>query len=248
MRIRILAAAAVLCLFALSPPGCESSESVRAAREVAVAEKAALDESAAKATAAIERMNLTLSDLQAEKKRLSELAATLDPGSVERTATEKTIANLVERLGVLDKSLGEANAAVELAKTTSAELGRRVETADRILAGTAPGTPNAGTDLGTLLGMFIPGAATMAPVIGGLVYRGARLARAKKTLQGEVSKKTTALDRIVASIDALAEIAPEVKSALSKHASVIDTIQTPIGKIEVDGAQSRNATPLATAA
>ncbi len=250
MKIRTIVLASCLCLASLVAfsPGCESTDSVRAEREKVVQQKTEIDAAVDRANANVSGMQKTIDELRAERERLVATVENLEAGSAERAAVEKSIAAASTSMVEISKRIEDAFGKIDQATAISNELGTRIATADKIIESSAPGTPNPGSDVGSLLGMFIPGAATMAPIIGGLVWRGVRLTRAKLALQGEVSKKTTALDRVVASIDALAEIAPEVRSAISKHSTVLDTIQTPIGKIEVDAAQTRNSTPLATAA
>jgi small-conductance mechanosensitive channel len=246
MKIRTTIVAACLLSFSLVAfsPGCESTDSVRAEREKVVQQKSEIDAAVERANANVAEMKKTIDDLRVERERLSSTLANLQAGSDERSSVETSIAAASKSMVEISKRIEEALGKIDQATAVSKELGNRVASADKILEASAPGTPNPGSDVGSVLGMLIPGAATMAPIIGGLVWRGVSLTRAKLALQGEVSKKTTAIDRIVASIDALAEIAPEVRSAISKHSTILDTIQTPIGKIEVDAAQTRNSTPI----
>jgi DNA repair exonuclease SbcCD ATPase subunit len=246
MKIRTTSLVAVLCLAPIIAfsPGCESTESVRQQRERVVEQKTEIDAAVKRANANVASMQKTIDDLRSDRERLVATVAQLEAGSAERAAVETAIAAASSSMVEISKRIEDAFAKIDRATAISSELGKRIATADKIIETSAPGTPNPGSDVGSLIGMVIPGAATLAPIIGGLVWRGARLARAKMELEGEVTKKTVAIDRIVASIDALAEIAPEVRTAISKHSAVIDTIQTPIGKIEVDAAQSRNSTPV----
>ena len=247
MKIRTMIVASLLCLVSLVAfsPGCESSGTVAEKRAEVAKQKTEIDSAIDAAKKNVNGMQKTIDELRAERERLVAEVENLQAGSAERAAVEKSIAAASTSMVEISKRIEDAFGKIDQATAISKELGNRIATADKIIESTTPGTPNPGTDVGSLLGMFIPGAATMAPIVGGLIWRGVRLTRAKLALQGEVSKKTTALDRVVASIDALAEIAPEVRSAISKHSTVLDTIQTPIGKIEVDAAQTRNSTPLA---
>ena len=247
IRMSVLASCLLLLSLVAFSPGCESTETVKAEREKVVQQKSAIDVALERANANVAGMQKTIDDLRAERERLVASVENLEAGSAERAAVEKSIAAASTSMVEISKKIEDAFGKIDQATATSKELGTRIADADKILDSAKPGAPNPGSDVGSLLGMLIPGAATMAPVIGGLVWRGVRLTRAKLALQGDLSKKTTALDRVVASIDALAEIAPEVKTAISKHSTVLDTIQTPIGKIEVDAAQTRNSTPLAAA-
>lgn len=242
----LLLSAILATIFLATAPGCASSEEVQAQRAQAQREKDELDAKAQEADLSVQRMTETLESLRAEKDRLAALADRLEAGSAERTAVETTVSQVVSRLTSLDAAIAEASAASAAARETSNSIADRISRSDEILAGTAPGERNPGSDVGALIGTFVPGAAALAPIVGGLVWRGVRLAKAKSALEGTVTTKSVAIERIVASIEALAEIAPEVRAAIDKNAHVLDAIQTPVGKIEVDLAQAKNAKPVLT--
>lgn len=208
-------------LLAVSLAGCETTESIEARRREVAREKEVIDST-------VRRTDEAVADLVAEKNRLAALADRLDPTSPDRAAVEGTIRETTARIADL-------RAAIDDARARSTELGDVLARTDEILA-----APNHGAEIGGLVGMIFPGAATLAPVLAGIAYRASRLARAKSVLEREVSTKTVAIDRIVASIDALATISPAVREAIATNSRVLDTIQTPVGKSAVDEAQTRN--------
>lgn len=233
--VSILAACATLALFASVPPGCESDSSVAAEREAAVRERQRLDDGAAAALNAAETAAAKKAELERQRAELDALAKSLEVGSEARTSTEKAVASMTERIGAIANTIGEANAAASEARARSDELRSRIEKADAILAD--PG--GQGEQLGGVLGELIPGAAVIAPILGGMAWRMFRLSRAKDVLAKSDSTKTTAIERIVASIDTLAKVAPEVREAIRRHKEAIDAVQGPVGKLAVDVAQTK---------
>jgi len=233
----LLLSAMVAAMFLATAPGCASSAEVQAERARAIAEKEDLEQKTKDAEASVATMKTSVDELRAEKDRLAGIAKQLEAGSPGRIEVETTVAQVVSRLTSLDSAIAEATAASAAAKETAKKIGDRIAQADTILAD--PGEKNPGADIGSLIGLLIPGAAALAPVVGGLLWRGSRLTKAKTVLEGTVKTKSTALERIVASIEVLADVAPEVRTAIQKNAHVIDAIQTPLGKMEVDRAQAR---------
>lgn len=222
--------------------GCETTETVETRRREVEREKKSLDSTVDRTESAIGRMNDAIRELSSERDRLAALAGRLDPSSPDRAPVEATIAETSARLAALRAAVDDAETTAADARAKSDDLADVIRRTDEILA--SANGPNAGTEIGSLVGMFFPGAATLAPFLAGAAYRASRLARAKSVLEREVDKKTVAIDRIVASIDALATISPAVRDAMSANARVLDTIQTPVGKTAVDEAQVRNVKPI----
>jgi hypothetical protein len=236
--VKRLAVAAVLSVSLLALAGCETAETIETRRREVEREKKILDATVARTESAIGRMDDAVADLSAERDRLAALAARLDPSSPDRVAIEGTISETSSRIASIRTSIDDAERTADDARARSDELADALRRTDEILA--SANGPNAGTEIGSVIGMIFPGAATLAPFLAGAAYRASRLARAKSVLEREVDKKTVAIDRIVASIDALATISPAVRDAMTTNARVIDTIQTPVGKTAVDEAQVRN--------
>ena len=246
MKIRTMIVASLLCLVSLVAfsPGCESSGTVAEKRAEVAKQKTEIDSAIDAAKKNVDGMQKTIDELRAERERLVAEVENLQAGSAERAAVEKSIAAASTSMVEISKKIEDAFGKIDQATATSKELGTRIAKADKILTD-AESPSNSGAQIGTAVGTFVPGFGASLPILLGLGWKMLANGRAAAALRGEVSTKTTALDRVVASIDALAEIAPEVKTAIAKHSSVLDTIQTPIGKIEVDRAQTRNSTPLA---
>lgn len=242
MRFRPSVFAAVAAVLLAYPTGCGSQYEVQAAREEAGARKADAELIAEKLDATVAKMLSTLESLSTEKEKLIGIAARFEAGTAERLAVDKAIAAVSARLAELDRLIADASTASTEARRTAEAIAKRIEEADRIVAASGPGR-NPGTEVGELIGAFIPGAAALSPILAGLFYRGFKLKKAKNVLEGALNTKSVAVDRIVASIDALAEIAPEVREAIRRNAKVLDVIQTPTGKVEVDKAQARNFSP-----
>ena len=243
IRPKILACLFLLAVSISFVPGCESTESVQAERQRVVEKKTEVDDAIVRGNENLDELKATIDALRADRERLVQTVATLQAGSAERASAETAIAAATASMVEVSKRIEDSTKKIDEAKSISNDLASRIASADKIIASTEPGAPNPGSELGGILGVLIPGAAALSPVVGGLIWRGINLARANSTLKGDVSKRTVAIERIVASIDALAKIAPEVRIAIQKNAEVIDAIQTPIGKMEVDRAQAKNVVP-----
>lgn len=226
-------------------PGCVSDEEYSSAREREVEKKTALEDQAKKSEEAIARLNATISALEAKKAELETKVEALAEGSKEREQAEAILADFGKKIRELDDPIREATAAATEARATAKAIGENVAKADGIKAD-ASKEANPGTAVGGLVGALIPGAATIAPLLLGSLWKNLRDSQAKRALATDNARKTTAIDRIVASIEAVSKISGTFKSELERNAPLLDVVQTPIGKAEVDRAQAgMTASPIA---
>lgn len=238
----LFACLVLVAFLGVGPPGCATEDEVQRERAIAVEKKADLDAAKDRADAEADALDPRLDSLHDERERVEGELAAIPIGTPARSAAEAALASVVDRIGKIEATLVEARRLAGEADRASADLGRRIAEADAVLAAGVE-ADNPGTVIGSIAGSLIPGAAVLAPFLGGLIYRGARLAKAKAILTREVGAKTTAIEKIVGSIDVLAKIAPEVKAAITRNAETIDAIQTPAVKAEVDAAQIRFNAP-----
>lgn len=256
--VRVLLVAFVLSLAVLSVPACETREATADLRDAAIAERDKIDKSKTDLeakTADVDRSAAALREriatLEAERDALSENLEDATADAALAAAREDVLRRIAESrtsLAATDKFLSDARSSIAAANAKSAELASEIAAADKALAETEDGKTNPGTTIGTILATFWPGFASAAPLVLGAGWRSLRLSGVNKKLRTSLDVKTSAQDRIVASIEVLAKIAPEVAAAIDKHARVIDEIQGPAGKTAVDESQSRNSAKLNVAA
>lgn len=260
--VRVLLVAFVLSLAVLSVPACETREATADLRDAAIAERDKIDKSKTDLeakTGEIDKSAATLrekiAELESERDALAENlddakadAATSAAIAASREDVLRRLAESRTSLAATDKFLSDARSSIAAANAKSAELASEIAAADKALAETEDGKTNPGTTIGTILATFWPGFASAAPLVLGAGWRSLRLSGVNKKLRTSLDVKTSAQDRIVASIEVLAKIAPEVAAAIDKHARVIDEIQGPAGKTAVDESQSRNSAKLNVAA
>lgn len=240
-RSRTLIAASLLFFACAVPLGlwaCAGPGEVATNKAAAETRKAELDAAVSATAPRIVTLEARKATLAAERDALEAELDTIPASDPTRTAKTERLAYVKSRLAEITPPLEEVKKARDDAKSASDTLRQRIDEASAALNAN-PAEPNSGTALGQVLGAFIPGAAVLAPFLGGLAYRTARLARANSALTGDLNRKSSALDRIVASFDVLAGIAPEVGTAIRANAATIDKVQGPIAKAEVDAAQAK---------
>lgn len=240
---RVVLLVALFSVLVIGPPGCTSEDEVRQAREEVVHKRQDLDAAKRDADAVAADLAPRLDSLAKDREDLSKRVAEVPAGTPERASAEAALASVIDRIGPIETALAGARKVATDAERASLELGKRIEAADELLAANADPS-NPGSVIGSLVGSLVPGAAALAPILGAFGYRLARLSKAKAVLTRAIGEKSTAIEKIVGSIDVLAKIAPEVKAAIEKHASTLDAIQTPTVKAEVDAAQARFRAPV----
>lgn len=226
--------ATTFLLFA-GPPGCVTSGDYEAEKQSAIDHKDEVAGKVASATAERDAIKAEYDKLQARYDNLVKIID--DPATTgpSREDARISLAEVEKKLAATAATLKDYGVAIDEGSAEVKSLERRLAAAEKIIA-TLDG-PNAGSTLGSLAGTFIPGLGAAAPVIGGLLWRGVTLNRAKQSLALDAGKKSTALDKIVSSIDALAAVAPEVAAAIASHKPMLDKIQGPETKLVVDQVQ-----------
>jgi hypothetical protein len=237
----VIASLFIACLVPVGLWACASPQEVRANKAIAETRKADLDSAVAAATPKIASLAARKASLTAERDNLEAELDTIAAADPTRSDKASRLAYVKARLLEIESPLEEATKARDAAKADSSTLGSRITEADDALNASAS-EPNSGTAIGQVLGTIIPGAAVLAPFLGGLAYRTARLMRANSALTGDLNQKANSLDRIVASIDVLAGIAPEVATAIKANKATLDAVQGPAAKLAVDAAQAKVTT------
>lgn len=252
-QLRHVALALVLSLLAMvggvTVGGCADFAT---ARQEAASKQTAATNTANAAGAAVTAGTANLAARDAELASLRQQVGTLQAQLTAANATgaqaqliEQELANaravLLDReaqAGQLREQLAALEEAKRAAEAEAAALEARIAAADQTAAG-GDSPENPGTTLGSLLGTVVPGIGVSLPILGGLAYKYLAKAKAAQQLAAANTTTNTALTNIVRSIDLLAEIAPEVAAAFTKHHKVIDATQGSIGKAYVDQAQGK---------
>lgn len=231
--IPILAVLTALLAIGLSP-GCTSSAELQELRADAQATR---DSRAA-------TLDTAAAELAAAREHTRALELRVDQLSRDLLAAQGNDGVLRDQLeAVRDQLAASQRATDQLAQLRDslaaevADLDTRLAKADaRIAAAADPNNP--GEVLGTAVGALIPGLGTALPALLGAGYVVLKQQQAKQSLRLEVEEKSTAIDKIVTSVDTLAELEPAVAEAFTKHKHAVDAVQGPVAKRYVDRAQA----------
>lgn len=263
--------AILTCITACFIPGCADEAEYQRQRDAAIQERDAASKTALDAQAAVDKANAAIAELEASKAKIQKDAVdrakafddqvarlqvqinALEAGSAERTKAE-TLAVELQKLissqrekadlaaSAIDQDIAKSRLAAATASAAAAEakgkasaIEERVKAADK--QASADDSASAAA-IGSLIGAVLPGAAALSPVVIGLGYKLSRFSKAIAALKGQVN----AAARVVQSLDALAEISPQVQEAISTYAPLLDKVQQPDGKAFVDKAQGRATT------
>lgn len=234
-----LAALFACVVLAVSVPSCTSDAEVAAERAAAVERQSAMVKSADSAEATIASLAKSIEELKAERADLSERASRLDPNDPLRASVDAALASVRTRVESMDVSLRAAKDAEAQARASAEAIGKQIAAADAALADQSFET--GANAAGDILGMLVPGLAVATPAIVGLFAGFWKRGKAKAALSATVAGKSRAIEKIVNSVDAVIAAAPAVRDAFKDPAirAMLDRIQTPDVKAEVDKAQGK---------
>lgn len=184
----------------------------------------------------VERRDAKIASLQTAineaNQRKNELAAIVasQPDTPAATNAQQTLELVAAEQAKAENTLASLAVAQDQARSDIATATADVEAARQDLAA-ARSESNAGTQLASTVGAFIPAALPLAGFFG-LLYKHLRLAKSNKRLGA-------AATNVIQSVDWLSDVAPEVAAAFDKYQSELRAKQGAEGNLLVDIAQGK---------
>lgn len=213
----------ILCLFTLAtvPPGCTSSDEVNQHRAALTSERDAAARDSEQAKALQDANAADRAAIAAALDRLNELQRGGTDVSEQIAAANATREKLAQQARDLDTLRAARDANV---RELEARIIQVDAIANRDVSATAGG-------IGTMVDLVVPGLGAIATAFGAIALRAINRNRAITATATETIAKARALrsgfERVVASVNAIAEVSPELATAWEKHAESIKAIQGP---------------------